>query len=114
VQGTDYSISNGTVTYSGTNGVTKPYSGHNVSIPDYVSDGTNVYKVKIGNYAFYEATLTGTLSFGDEIDSIGNRAFVGCQISGLDLSNFKGSIDTAAFFDCSLLNVSNVLIPSVE
>ena len=54
-------------------------------------------------YAFYGCSFLETITLSDEITTIGENAFYGCEISELELPAALTAIDTWAFGNCSNL-----------
>lgn len=80
-------------------------SFEDVIIPDYVTYNSYDYPVtKIGDNAFDEKDITGTLTLGKNITAIGKQAFYDTKIKGtLIIPNSVTKIEYEAFFYCSNL-----------
>ncbi|MCF0195284.1 MAG: leucine-rich repeat domain-containing protein [Bacteroidaceae bacterium] len=57
----------------------------------------------IGEKAFYQRSLVGSLSFPETLESIGNQAFYNTTIMSLTIPDAVTSIGTYAFYDCNNL-----------
>jgi hypothetical protein len=59
------------------------FKAKDLTIPQFVGDGTYIYEVKaVGNDAFYgDTNLTGNLTIPN-VETIGQRAFKGCGLTG--------------------------------
>ncbi len=60
-------------------------------------------------YAFYGCSFLETITLSDEITTIGENAFYGCEISELELPAALTAIDTWAFGDC--INLTAIELP---
>jgi hypothetical protein len=79
------------------------YEAKDLVIPEFVSDGTKLYKVIMIGYQAFESSndIKGSITFGNSIKYIGTSAFNECaKITSLNLSNV-GDIDAHAFKQCT-------------
>lgn len=87
---------------------------NNLVIPDYITYNGQKYPVtSIRNYAFRSNTrLTGSLTIGNSVRTIGEQAFYRCTgLNGtLTIGNSVESIGDEAFYECAL--TGSVTIPN--
>lgn len=79
-------------------------SVHNLVIPDFLEyNGKQVPVTSICNNAFYGKPLTGSLTIGNQIKTIGYSAFYQCAglTGSLTIGDSVTSIGEYAFFECS-------------
>lgn len=79
-------------------------SVHNLVIPDFLEyNGKQVPVTSICNNAFYGKPLTGSLTIGNQIKTIGYSAFYQCAglTGSLTIGDSVTSIGECAFFECS-------------
>lgn len=79
-------------------------SVHNLVLPDFLEyNGKQVPVTSICNNAFYGKPLTGSLTIGNQIKTIGYRAFYQCTglTGSLTIGDSVTSIGEYAFFECS-------------
>jgi hypothetical protein len=117
-----YITNNGTITITGyTGGNTGPSYALNIpstinnlavtSIADFAFNGNNLTSliigtnvINIGNYAFYNCTMTNIVTIPNSVTTVGVWAFAECShLSGVKIGNSVTNIGDYAFDTCTSL-----------
>ena len=76
----------------------------NLTIPDFIEYNGDQYPVtSIGNYAFFSKNVSGSLTIGNSVTTVGDYAFSSCSgfTGSLTIGNSVTTIGDSAFSSCS-------------